>query len=83
MFQTGFLSYATGKGDQQGTLKISTERAREGGKVKIRSKDGQTVAVSIPKGAQQGMKLRLAGLGNVSPQTGRRGDLILQLKVVA
>ncbi len=69
------------RGDENGTLKVSAERAREGGQVKIRSKDGKTIAVKIPKGAKQGMKLRLKGLGRVSSQTGRRGDLILQIKV--
>lgn len=70
-------------GDDNGTLKVSKDRARAGGKVKIRSKDGKTIAVTIPKGAKEGMKLRLKGLGHVSQTTRQRGDLILQIKVVA
>lgn len=70
-------------GDENGTLKVSAERARDGGKVKIRSKDGKIIVVNIPKGAKNGMKLRLSGLGKISSQTRRRGDLILQIKVVA
>lgn len=68
--------------DAQATLKVSAERAKEGGAVKIRSKDGKTIAVKIPKGAQDGMKLRLKGLGKVS-RAGQKGDLILKIKVVA
>jgi len=68
--------------DEQATLKVSAERAREGGAVKIRSKDGKTIAVKIPKSAKDGMKLRLKGLGKIS-RVGQKGDLILKIKVVA
>ncbi len=68
--------------DQHGTLKVSSERAKEGGAVTIRSKDQKTISVKIPKNSKDGMKLRLSGLGNVS-KSGKRGDLILQLKVVS
>lgn len=68
--------------DQYGTLKVSAARAKTGGPVKIRSKDGKTLAVKIPKGAKDGMKLRLTGLGKTS-RSGEKGDLILQLKVSA
>lgn len=68
--------------DEQATLKVSAARAKEGGAVKIRSKNGKTIAVKIPKGAKDGMKLRLKGLGKIS-RLGQPGDLILQLKVVS
>ncbi len=68
--------------DEQGILKVSANRAKEGGAVKIRAKNGKTIAVKIPKGAKEGMKLRLKGLGKVS-QAGQHGDLILQIKVVS
>ena len=68
--------------DEHGTLKVSLARAKEGGAVKIRAKNGKTIAVKIPKGAKEGMKLRLKGLGKVS-QAGQHGDLILQIKVVS
>ncbi len=67
--------------DQLGTLKVSTERARAGGAVKIRSKDGKMISVKIPKNSKNGMKLRLIGLGK-SSRSGKRGDLILQIQVV-
>ncbi len=68
--------------DELGTLKVSSDRAKEGGTVKIRSKSGNTIAVKIPKGAKDGMKLRLKGLGKLS-RMGHKGDLILKIKVVA
>lgn len=68
--------------DEQATLKVSTDRAKQGGSVKIRSKDGKTISVKIPKDAKEGMKLRLKGLGKVSG-SGQHGDLILQIKVVS
>ena len=68
--------------DENGTLKVSADRARTGGAVKIRSKDGKMISVKIPKNAKEGMKLRLLGLGKIS-RAGKRGDLILQLKVVS
>ena len=68
-------------GDESATLKVSSDRARVGGKVKIRSKDGKTIAVTIPNGSKDGMKLRLKGLGRRT-HSGQLGDLILQLKVV-
>ena len=61
---------------------MTSERAKEGGAVTIRSKDQKTISVKIPKNSKDGMKLRLSGLGNVS-KSGKRGDLILQLKVVS
>ena len=66
--------------DIQGTLKVAPEIAKKGGKVKIKSKDGRLLSVTIPQGSVHGLKLRLAGLGKTSP-TGQKGDLILQLKV--
>ncbi len=68
--------------DHHGTIKLTAERARMGGAVKIRSKDGKMLSVTIPKNAKDGIKLRLVGLGKLS-RTGKRGDLILQLKVVS
>jgi len=68
--------------DDQGTLKVSAVRAKEGGAVKIRSKDGKTIAVKIPKDARDGMKLRLKGLGKLL-RSGKKSDLILKIKVVA
>jgi len=68
--------------DDQGTLKVSAVRAKEGGAVKIRSKDGKTIAVKIPKDARDGMKLRLKGLGKIL-RSGKKSDLILKIKVVA
>ena len=68
--------------DSYGTVKVSSDRARTGGAVKIRSKEGKMLSVKIPKNAKDGMKLRLLGLGKVS-RSGKRGDLILQLKVAS
>ncbi|HRK62177.1 MAG TPA: DnaJ domain-containing protein [Candidatus Omnitrophota bacterium] len=68
--------------DDQGTLKVSAVRAKEGGAVKIRSKDGKIIAVKIPKDARDGMKLRLKGLGKLL-LSGKKSDLILRIKVVA
>lgn len=77
-----YASEPVDTGDESGTLKVSADRAHLGGKVKIRSKDGKMIAVTIPKNAKEGMKLRLKGLGRRTP-LGQLGDLILQLKVVA
>lgn len=67
--------------NEYATLKVSSDRARRGGAVRIRSKSGKTISVKIPSGAHHGMKLRLAGMGK-GLTSGRRGDLILELKVV-
>lgn len=67
--------------DESGTLKISSERARQGGAVKIKSKNGKMIAVKIPKNTHDGMKLRLSGLGKKSG-AGKSGDLVLKIKVI-
>lgn len=65
-------------------LKVSLEEAVLGAKKRISLDTGngvETVDISIPKGIDDGQKLRLTGKGPLDPMTGRRGDLYCKISV--
>ncbi len=58
---------------------ISPWEAALGGKVKVQTVDG-AVTLSIPKGSQNGRKLRIRGKG-MPKRDGAAGDIIVQLEI--
>jgi molecular chaperone DnaJ len=54
-------------------------RCRGGGAVEVTSR----VEVTVPKGVQDGQKLRLAGLGEPGAGGGAAGDLLIEIRVQA
>jgi DnaJ-class molecular chaperone len=59
-------------------LRISAQRASQGGTETIPGADGRPVRVSIPAGAGRGAIVRVAGAGLPKPRGGR-GDLLVRL----
>ena len=61
-------------------MTISFEEALRGGKTEVTLPDGQKVRLTIPKGAEEGQKVRLKGRGGEGPG-GQRGDLYITFHV--
>lgn len=61
-------------------LPITLAEAVKGGKIDVPTIDGP-VAMSVPKGASSGQKLRLKGKGILQPKTGQRGDQYVALQI--
>jgi DnaJ-class molecular chaperone len=59
-------------------LRISAQRAAQGGTETIPGPDGRPVRVPIPVGAGRGVIVRVAGAGLPKPRGGR-GDLLVRL----
>ena len=59
-------------------LRISAQRAAQGGSETIPGADGRPVRVSIPAGAGRGAIVRVSGAGLPKPRGGR-GDLLVRL----
>jgi hypothetical protein len=69
--------------DIQATIAITPREARHGTRKIVSVPQGlrrKTVLVRVPPGLDEGMRLRLAGMGNVD-STGRRGDLYLEVRI--
>ena len=66
--------------DAEGEVAIDFLDAVRGGKVPLRF-DGKTVEVTIPPGASDGTRIRLAGQGGPGRDGGPAGDLYLMLRV--
>jgi DnaJ-class molecular chaperone len=62
-------------------LPVTLGEAVLGGKVDVPTIDGP-VAMTVPKGSNTGATLRLRGKGIVDPDSGRRGDQYVHLKLV-
>jgi len=62
-------------------LRISSEKAKKGGRVAFRTPKGKTISVAIPPNTRQGQKLKLTGQGRLCPTCRREGDLILQVEL--
>jgi len=63
------------------TAKVSRTQAEKGAKVMIKSKDGKTIAVTIPSGIKEGQVLRVARHGKVCPTCTHKGDLLVKIHV--
>lgn len=62
-------------------LQITLQEAWSGATRRIRHR-GRSIDVSIPRGARDGTKVRLAGEGEPDPFSGQRGDLHLIIDVL-
>jgi molecular chaperone DnaJ/curved DNA-binding protein len=66
--------------DVETTLRLSFNEALQGGRKQVRLPTGETIRLNVPKGVQNGHKVRLRGRGQAGP-TGERGDLYVTFKV--
>ncbi|MEQ1757861.1 MAG: J domain-containing protein [Vicinamibacterales bacterium] len=62
-------------------LPIAVHEAALGARIEIATPDG-TVKVAVPPGTQSGQKIRLRERGATSTRTGRRGDLIVEVRLM-
>ncbi len=75
----------TGRGhpggqDLETRLRLSLQKALRGGKTQVKLPDGERIRINIPKGVEDGFKIRLRGRGQAGP-TGERGDLYVVFDV--
>ncbi len=63
------------------TIPVAIHEAALGARVDIPSLDG-TVRLRIPPGTQSGQRFRLSGRGAPSARGGRRGDLVVEVRMV-
>lgn len=61
-------------------LRISKEKAQNGGSVEFTTPEGKKISVKIPPKIKPGQKLRLSRQGKLCPTCHHEGDLILQIK---
>jgi curved DNA-binding protein len=65
-------------------LQVSLEEVIIGAKKRVSLDTGkgvETIEVSIPKGIEEGQKMRLKGKGPMDPYSGQRGDLYCKIKI--
>jgi molecular chaperone DnaJ len=63
------------------TMPIAVHEAALGAKIEVPSLDGP-VRLRVPPGTQSGQRFRLRDRGVPSPRTARRGDLVVEAKLV-
>ena len=63
------------------TLPVAVHEAALGARLEVASLDGR-VRVRVPPGTQTGQRLRLRGRGLACAQDGRRGDLVVEVRVM-
>lgn len=85
---TGSGDFRTKGADQQATLSIGLVEAARGGDRELRLTDPttgrqRTLRVKIPKGVRAGQRIRLAGQGGLSADGSPRGDLYLNVEILA
>jgi len=61
-------------------IPIAVHEAALGAKIEVPSLDGP-VRLRVPPGTQSGQKFRLRERGIVSPRDGRRGDLVVEVRL--
>jgi molecular chaperone DnaJ len=67
--------------DLHTTLPLAVHEAALGARVEIAVPDGHA-RVTVPPGTQSGQRLRIRERGAISTRTGRRGDLVVEVRVV-
>ncbi len=60
---------------------VAVHEAALGARVEIPGIDGPT-RLRVPPGTQSGQRFRLRGRGAPSPRTGRRGDLVVEIRLM-
>jgi len=60
---------------------ITFSQAALGGPLEVPSLEGKKITASIPRGAQTGDEIRIPGQGMPHVRSGRRGNLVVHLKV--
>jgi molecular chaperone DnaJ len=63
------------------TVDVAVHEAALGAKVEVPSLDG-SARLRIPPGTQGGQRFRIRERGVVSSHTGRRGDLVVEVRIV-
>ena len=63
------------------TVPVAVHEAALGARVEVPGLDGPA-RVRVPPGAQSGQRFRLRGRGAPSPRTGRRGDLVVEIRLM-
>ena len=63
------------------TMPIAVHEAALGAKIEVPSLDGP-VRLRVPPGTQSGQRFRLRDRGVPSPRAARRGDLVVEVKLV-
>lgn len=66
--------------DVEATVELSFAEALAGGSRQFQTPDGETIRLDVPRGARDGLTLRLKGRGQPGPR-GDRGDLYLRFRV--
>ncbi len=64
------------------TARVSKEKVLKGQRVLIKTKDGQSIAVTIPKHIQNGQTVRVKGQGKACPCCDKLGDLLVKIQWV-
>jgi curved DNA-binding protein len=77
----GFNGFSARGGDREATIELSLEEATRGGRRRITLGDGRELDVEIPPGVRDGQRIRLAGEGGAGVGGGRRGDLLLRVRL--
>ncbi|QAY72728.1 J domain-containing protein [Agromyces protaetiae] len=67
--------------DVTATTTLDFITATRGEQVTLQTSDGKPITVRIPAGVSDGQKIKLRGKGQLSPDGGEAGDLILTVKV--
>ncbi len=62
-------------------IRLNREQAANGCRIKLKIPNGKALMVTVPAGARNNQKLRLAGQGNPCPCCGKKGDLFITLQV--
>lgn len=91
-YRPGAEPFGPGTGPQPGNgsrvdtdirtdVALTPEQARSGVKVKLKIPDGKSIVVNVPAGAADGRQLKVKGQGNVCPCCGKKGDILITLRV--
>ena len=63
-------------------LPIAVHEAALGARVDVPTPDGRTTRLRVPPGTQSGQRFRLRDRGAVSARDGRRGDLVIEVRLM-